>query len=188
MSPAPEVPPAGSPQARPRRKWLVAILTLVSLAIAAMWVYAFVFAPRDGVNPVRDKVWTDTVGARCTAASAQLKPLVFRTKITEGNKAQDLPAFVANLDKGYAIVHSMLDDIEQVPRTSDKAKVLVPQWMTDYRLWEKDLKDWIELLRAGKIAQFGVAVTETGIPVNERINTFATENRIKACSTDLLTA
>jgi hypothetical protein len=110
------------------------------------------------------------------------------TGATEGNKAQDLPAFVANLDKGYAIIHSMLDDIEQVPRTSDKAKVLVPQWMTDYHLWEKDLKDWIELLRAGKIAQFGVAVTETGIPVNERINTFATENRIKACSTDLLTA
>ena len=186
---SPDVQPAGADRgARPRRKWLIALLTLVSLAIAAMWVYAFGFAPRDGVNPVRDKAWTDAVGARCTEASEQLRPLVFRTKITEGNKDQDLPAFVAILDKGYAIIHSMLDDIERVPRTSEKAKVLVPQWMTDYRIWEKDLKDWIEQLRAGKIVKFGVAVTDTGIPVNERINTFATENRIKTCSTDLLTA
>ena len=173
---------------RPRRRWLTALLILIALAIAAMWVYAFVFAPRDGVNPVRDKAWTDAVGARCTSASEQLKPLVFRTKITEGNKAVDLPEFVARLDKAYAIIHGMLDDIEGYPRTSAKAKVLVPQWMADYRVWEKDLKDWIELLRAGNIAKFGVTVTDTGIPVNERLNTFATENRIKSCNTDLLTS
>ena len=34
----------------------------------------------------------------------------------------------------------------------------------------------------------GHTLLDTGIPVNERINTFATENRIKTCSTDLLTA
>ena len=177
-----------APGERPRRRWLTALLALVALAIAAMWVYAFVFAPRDGVNPVRDKAWTDAVGARCTAASEQLKPLVFRTKITEDNKAADLPEFVSRLDKAYAIINGMLNDIEAYPRTSDKAKVLVPQWMADYRLWEKDLKDWIEQLRAGQIVKFGVAVTDTGIPVNERINTFATENRVKSCSTDLLTS
>ena len=181
-------PSDGSVRERPRRRWLTALLTLVALAIAAMWVYAFVFAPRDGVNPVRDKAWTDAVEARCATASEKLKPLVFRTKITEDNKESDLPAFVTSLDKAYTIIDEMIDDIEAYPRISDKAKVLVPQWLADYRLWEKDLKDWIEQLRAGQIVKFGVAVTDTGIPVNERINTFATENRVKSCSTDLLTS
>lgn len=176
------------PVRRPRRRWLTALLALAALAIAGMWVYAFVFAPRDGVNPVRDKAWTDAVGARCSSASESLKPLVFRTKITESNKETDLPEFVTRLDKAYAIIDSMLDDIEGYPRSSEKAQVLVPQWIADYRIWEKDLGDWIEQLRAGQIVKFGVAVTDTGIPVNERINTFATENRVTSCSTDLLTS
>lgn len=172
---------------RSRRRWLTALLGVIALAIAAMWVYAFGFAPRGGVNPVRDKAWSDAAEARCALASDQLTPLVFRTKITEENKAKDLPVFVGVLDRSYAIIHSMLDDVERLPRTSEKAQVLIPQWMADYRIWEQDLKDWIEQLRAGTIAKFGVGVTDTGIPVNERINTFATENRILSCSTALLT-
>ena len=172
---------------RTRRRWLTAVLGVIALAIAAMWVYAFGFAPRDGVNPVRDKAWSDAAEARCSLASDQLAPLVFRTKITESNKAEELPVFVGILDRSYAIINSMLDDVERLPRTSEKAQVLVPQWMADYRIWENDLKEWIEQLRAGSLVKFGVAVTETGIPVNERINTFATENRILSCSTALLT-
>jgi len=172
---------------RTRGRWLTPLLVVIVLAIAAMWVYAFVFAPRDGVNPVRDKAWSDAAETRCALASDQLAPLVFRTKITEENKAEDLPAFVAVLDRSYSIIHSMLDDVERLPRASEKAQALIPQWMADYRVWEKDLKEWIEQLRAGTIVKFGVAVTDTGIPVNERINTFATENRILSCSTDLLT-
>lgn len=177
-------PPSGS--AAPRRWMVRAVIGVVILAIVVMWVYAFVFAPRGGVNPVRDKAWTDGAEALCAKASADLKPLVFTTKIAQDNKDQDLPAFVANLDQGYAIISTMLDGIEALPRTSEKSKVLVPQWMADYRMFQTNLHDWIEELRSGTIAQFGVGVTDTGIPVNERINTFASENRIKSCSTDLL--
>jgi len=170
----------------PPRQWVRILLSVVVLAIVAMWVYAFGFAPRGGVNPVRDKAWTDGADAICTQASAELKPLVFTTKIESDNVAEDLPAFVANLDKGYVIVSTMLDDLEALPRSSEKAQTLVPQWIADYRLFQKNLHDWIEELRTGKMAEFGVGVTDTGIPVNERINTFATENRIRSCSTDLL--
>jgi hypothetical protein len=162
------------------------VLAVAVLAILVMWVYAFVFAPRGGVNPVRDKAWTDGADVVCTGASANLKPLLFTTKISEDNRAEDLPAYVANLDKAYAIVSGMIDSLEALPRSSERAKVLVPQWIADYRLYQKNLFEWIEELRAGKIAKFSVAVTDTGIPVNERLNTFATENRIKSCNTDLL--
>lgn len=177
--------PHPTDKAAPRR-WVRALLSVIVLGLVAMWVYAFVFAPRGGTNPVRDKAWTNGAEALCTQASAELKPLVFRKRIEGKNKDEDLPDFVANLDQAYAIISKMLDGLEALPRTSDKAKVLVPQWITDYRVFQTNLHDWIEELRAGKIVEFGVGITDTGIPVNERINTFATENRIKSCSTDLL--
>ena len=65
--------------------------------------------------------------------------------------------------------------------------VLVPKWLAEYRIWQKDLTTWIDELRAGKFAKFAVSITDTGIPINERINTFAAENHIKTCGTDLLT-
>ena len=76
--------------------------------------------------------------------------------------------------------------LDAVPRTSDKAKVLVPQWLTDYRQWVADLRSWIDQLRQGQIIPFGVTITDTGIPIDERINAFATENRIKPCRIDQL--
>lgn len=173
-------------QQAPPRQWVRLVLAAVVLALIVMWIYAFFFAPRDGVNPVRDKEWTKAADALCTQASADLTPLVFKTRIEGTNKAADLPRFVANLDQGYAIISKMLDGLEALPRTSDKAKALIPQWLADYRMFQGNLHDWIEELRDGKIVEFGVGVTDTGIPVNERINTFAAENHIESCSTDLL--
>ncbi len=173
---------------RPRRLWLKVLLALASVAIAVMWVYAFVFAPRDGVNPVKDQAWTDGAEAVCSTTSQRLNELVFKVEINEGNKATDLPKYVANLDRGYALLAQMIDDIDALPRTSQKAKDIVPRWITDYRIFQEDLRLWIEELRAGRITKFAVSVTDTGVPVEERINTFAVENRIKICSTDYLTA
>ena len=173
-------------EAPPRRRWLTALLLTVVLLLAAMWVYAFGFAPRGGVNPVRDKAWTDGAQAVCLATGAQLAPLVFHTQITSSNKDLDVPKFVTNLDRAVIVVSGMLDQLDAVPRTSDKAKVLVPQWLTDYRQWVADLRSWIDQLRQGQIIPFGVSITNTGIPIDERINAFATENRIKPCRIDQL--
>jgi hypothetical protein len=170
-----------------RHGWVKYLLAVIVLAIAAMWIYAFVFAPREGVNPVKDDAWADGAEAACEAASERLEPLVFRTRISEGNKAEQLPGFVANLDQATAVLDDMLDEIEALPRSSERAQQLVPLWLADYRTFVADVREWTDSLRAGNIAEFGVTITDTGIPVDERINTFATENRIKACRTDYLT-
>jgi len=177
-----------APAPAPPRKWVRFLLLGVILLLAAMWVYAFVFAPRGGVNPVKDAAWTDGAKAICIATADRLEPLVFHTQVTEDNKATELPKFVANLDQGNAILSGMLDQIEALPRTSDKAKALVPLWLADYRNYVNDLRLWTDQLRTGHIAEFGVTKTETNIPVDERINTFATENHIKECRTDQLSA
>ena len=170
------------------RVWLKSLLALACVGIAAMWVYAFVFAPRDGVNPVKDPAWTDGAEAVCSSTSKQLNALVFKVEITGSNKDTDLPKYVENLDQGYALMTKMVDSLEALPRTSEKAIQIVPRWIADYRVFVEDLRLWIEELRAGRITKFAVSVTDTGVPVEERINTFAVENRIRICSTDYLTA
>ena len=173
---------------RPPRRWVRALLGLIMAAIAVMWVYAFIFAPRSGVNPVHDKAWAAGAKAACQQASAELKPLVFHTEINSSNQHQDLPQFVASLDRGASILTTMLDRIQALPRASDRSRALVPQWLGEYRTFVANLRDWTNQLRGGKIAPFAVNLTDTGVPINERLDTFATENRIDICATANLTA
>ncbi len=167
----------------PWHRWIKILLLAVVLLLAAMWIYAFVFAPRGGVNPVRDTAWTDGTEAACEAASVALQPLVFRTKINGESADTELPRFVANLDQVALVFDGMLDDIEALPRTSEKAQVLVPLWLAEYRQFVTDVRAWTDQLRQGERVEFSVTLTDTGIPIDERINTFATENRIKSCIT-----
>ena len=164
-------------------RWIRALLLLVVLALLAMWVYAFGFAPRAGINPVKDPGWTDGTQAACVDATAQLQPLIFKRKVED---TTDLQAYANNMDQAALVFDQMLDRIEALPRTSDRAVVVVPQWLADFRVWVKDLRAWTAKLHAGERAVFGVSLTDTGIPVDERINTFATENRIKDCRIDHL--
>lgn len=166
-----------------RHRWIKVVLLAVMLLLAAMWVYAFVFAPRGGVNPVRDPAWTDGAEAICNSAAADLQPLVFRTKINASSADTELPRFVGNLDQVAIVLDGMLDDIEALPRTSEKAQILVPLWLAEYRQFNADVRAWTDVLRQGQRIKFSVTLTDTGIPIDERINTFATENRIKSCIT-----
>jgi hypothetical protein len=180
---APEVP--GTIPA-PGRRWVKWLLVVVILALVAMWVYAFGFAPRGGVNPVKDRAWTDGAKAACVRASDSLQPFVFTDPIDSSTLSDKLPKYVGDLDQSAAVIDTMLDEIEALPRTSDRAQVLVPQWLAEYRQWLADLRAWIDELRAGRTPSFSVHQTDTGIPIDERINTFAIENRIKECRTDSL--
>jgi hypothetical protein len=164
-------------------RWLKAFLVLIVLTLIAMWVYAFGFAPRAGVNPVKDPVWTDGAQAACIDAATQLQPLIFKKKVQD---TTDLQAYATNMDQAALVFDHMLDTIAALPRTSDRAVVVVPQWLADFRIWVTDLRAWTQKLHAGERAIFGVSLTDTGIPVDERINTFATENRIKECRIDRL--
>lgn len=178
--------PGSSPAETPspgRHRLVMVVLGIIVLAIFSMWVYAFGFAPRDGVNPVKDPAWTEGARAACVNATAKLEPLKFTRKIESD---ADLADFAANLDPAFVVLDQMLDEIEALPRTSERAQVIVPQWVAEYRRWVQDLRDWGAQLKAGNRAPMSVSKTEGNIPIDERINTFATENRIKDCRTDFL--
>src|SRR5262245_11310725 len=60
-----------------RHRWVRIVLTVVVAAILAMWIYAFAFAPREGVNLVKDPPWVERAEATCAAYATKLEPLIF---------------------------------------------------------------------------------------------------------------
>src|SRR4051812_5715997 len=60
----------------PRRRWVTAILVVVCSLIAAMWVYAFGFASKQGVYFVTDKAWRTAADQICVRATQERLALV----------------------------------------------------------------------------------------------------------------
>jgi hypothetical protein len=75
----------------------------------------------------------------------------------------------------------MLDDITAVTPQDAKGQAIVPDWVADYRTLLDDRYRYAERLRNGD----DVAFTETairGVPITERIETFAGDNEMPSCA------
>jgi hypothetical protein len=62
-----------------------------------------------------------------------------------------------------------------------KGRELVPQWEHDYRTYIQNRRDFAAALRAGKSDPFAEAALD-GIPISEKISTFAGDNHMADCS------
>ena len=79
------------------------------------------------------------------------------------------------------LLSAMLDDVVAVPPADEKGRAIVPDWEADYRILLADRYAYAERLRNGE----NVAFTETavnGVPITERIETFAGDNEMPSCS------
>lgn len=172
----------GSPAQRKTRTGTKVLLTAAMGLIAAMWVYAFGFAPRESVNRIEDRAWSERAETRCATAK-------------EGRFAmQDLspmnPDDVEALRKKADIVEMATNDLESLidkiaadPPTDAKGRAIVPEWIADYRTYISDRRVFIDRLRTQtRRPDFNETEIE-GVPVSERINKFARENDMKSCQT-----
>jgi len=56
----------------------------------------------------------------------------------------------------------------------------VPEWISDYRTYIRDRRDYADTLRAGSIVEFSESIEE-GVPISERLAKFARENEMRSC-------
>lgn len=162
------------------RRFGTFILSVVCLAIAAMWVYAFVFASKEAVNKIGDQAWTQQANIRCLAAEQERLALADYRLISDpatGGLAQR----AVLVEKATDTLQRMLADLRQTLPTDEKGRALIPMWLSDYDTYIADRRAYAEQLRSGDNAPFAESTFE-GLPLAERIATFAGDNRMPACA------
>ncbi|MFZ9730333.1 MAG: hypothetical protein ACO3CX_01750 [Ilumatobacteraceae bacterium] len=156
------------------------ILSVVCVAIAAMWVYALFFASREAVNKIGDEAWTQRANARCLVAKNERLALAdYRLIDDVGPEA--LIGRAELVDRATDTIERMILDLRTTMPSDAKGQALIPLWLADYNTYIADRRAYAQRLRAGDNSPFAETTTE-GLPLSEKIATFAGDNRMKNCN------
>ncbi len=145
-----------------------------------MWVYAFGFASKEAVNKIADEAWTQRADARCLVAKNERAALADFRLITEAGQSALIER--ANLvDQATDTIERMISDLRDDSPADPKGQAIVPLWLADYDTYVADRRAYAALLRTGENPPFAESTFE-GLPLSERIATFAGDNRMKNCA------
>jgi hypothetical protein len=155
------------------------VIGLSIIGLVAMWVYAFGFASKEAVNKIDDQAWTQRAEEICKQAEEERLALADLRQISDAgpNALNDRADLV---DKATDTLEIAITKIAEVSPTDPKGKAIVPMWIADYIQLIKDRRDYTALLRTGVNEPFSESMFE-GLPISEKISTFAADNRMTSC-------
>ena len=175
-------PPTAPTDDAPSRRspWRYLIIAVVVL-FAGFWIWALFFASKQPINRIGDRAWAARAEAICVAADRQRVALADFRKM-EGADAALVDERADIVDHATDILEQMLDDVMATSPTDVKGQDLVPQWEDDYRAYISDRRLFTKSLReSGKNLPF-YETQVSGIPVSEKLEVFAADNRMATCS------
>lgn len=160
------------------------VISFVCGLVALMWVYAFIFAPRESINKIKDTAWQKRSQQTCLVAENKRFALQDLTAMS--------PTDETALKKKAVIVDLATDSVEiaintiakDIP-TDVKGKAIVPDWIKEYRLYIQNRRQFADALRTATRRPFFSENEIEGVPVSERLGKFARENEMKACQPPL---
>lgn len=164
-----------------RRRWVRAMLMLVCALIAAMWVYAFIFAPRRGVYLVTDKTWRTSADRICANAEQQRLALVDITQGYISNPTNEQMTQRADIvDRATNLLDGMINDVEALPLAAADDRERVTIFVKYYRVIIDDRRAYTARLRAFELEPYRETMVRGG-PVTNTVMDFTTGNAIPHC-------
>lgn len=160
------------------------VLSTACVLIAAMWIYAFGFAPRESINRIKDDSWKARSEERCQVAEDQR----FQQQDLSPMNPEDPAALKKKADLVEAATDSLERAIDQIARdipNDAKGQELVPQWVADYRRYISDRRAFARQLRTADRRPYFAESEVEGVPISERIGKFARENDMPTCQPPL---
>ena len=149
-----------------------------------MWVYAFGFASRESFNRIEDDAWKARSEARCLIAENERFALQDLGKMN----ANDTAALKKNaeiVDTATDSLERAIEDIAKDKPVGPKGQELVPQWISDYRIYIQNRRQFVDKLRTASTRPFFSETEVEGVPISERIGKFARENDMRTCQPPL---
>lgn len=164
------------------RRWALRALAVVgAVAFVAFWTWALFFASREAVNRIDDRAWAARAERICASADEQ------RLELSDDRSIADAgPELMREraeiVDRATEIIETMLDDVVTVAPTDPKGSDIVPRWEADYRDYLAGRRTYADdLRRTGENLPFYEPAVD-GIPVSERLETFAADNEMPSCA------
>jgi hypothetical protein len=169
---------APAPRKHPWLRWLIIV---VCVLIAAMWAYAFLWAPSKGVYRVDDNHWRSEAQIICQAATVQRLQLVDTDQgfIAHPTNAQMI-AHADVVDRATDILDKMLTDVVAVPVPTTRDQELIATFEKYYRVILSDRRAYTAKLRSFENANYEETSVDGG-PVTNVVTDFTSGNNIKAC-------
>ena len=170
-----------APAAPKSRRWVRALLTIVCLAIAAMWVYAFGFASKKGVYFVTEKSWRVSAEQICAVATQQRLALADTTQGYISNPTHEQMTQRADIvDRATDLVEGMVNDVEALPLAGIDDRERVAVFVKYYREIVSDRRAYTARLRSFELAPYRETLVN-GSPVTNTVIDFTTGNAIPHC-------
>ncbi len=162
----------------------IGLITLVSLFVV-FWTWALFFASKEAVNRIEDRAWAERAELICREATEERLSLADFRLIDGGDDAETVAARIREraeiVDRSTDIIGGMIDKVVAVDPADQKGREIVPLWEADYRTYIEDRYRYARQLReSGENLPF--YETADGIPISERIETFAGDNEMPACA------
>lgn len=173
---APPEPNGGKPAAWKRYGLLVLVL-----AFAAFWAWALFFASKEAVNRVGDRAWAARAEQICAAAQVEREALADYTRIDR--PTPELIRQRAELvDAATDMADAMLVEVLAELPTDAKGADIVPEWGADYRVYLADRRAYADELRGSGENLAFYETGRDGIPLSEKVATFAGDNEMPSCA------
>ena len=170
-----------APVERPPRTWVRLLLIGVVAVFVVFWTWALFFASKEAINKIDDTAWAERAELICQDANEQRLELADYRQIDE-----DSPGLIAEradiVDDATDIIEAMIGDVDAVTPADDKGQAIVPEWVAEYRSYIDARRTYAAQLRSSgeNLPFYEPAVS--GVPVSERLETFAGDNDMPACA------
>jgi hypothetical protein len=145
-----------------------------------MWVYGLFFASKESINKIGDEAWKVESEKICAVSEKERLALIDLRKVKDsGDNALSERSQI--IDKATDSLERAVNALTALTVADAKGRALVPLWLADYRTHISDRRAYSDDLRNGINEPFSETVTE-GLPISEKIATFAADNAIPSCA------
>jgi hypothetical protein len=168
----------------PRSRLGRAVITVVVVALLAMWGYVLFLAFGPGRQPPIDRLddpaFAEAGEARCAEAEAAVGDLPLASETPDAGDRADI------VDRADAVYAAMLDDLDELTTLAPAGdqRNRAEAWLADWRTYLGDRADYAEALRRDAGARLLVSEKAgEGRQITGWIDEFASANRMPSCVT-----
>ena len=176
-------PTPENPERRGRRlKLTTAAVGVVLLAIGAMWIYAWFFAPVGYIDRFKDTAWQARAEGICAATRQQILALPSAASFKDVEpKPEALAQRAAVIDQATVLLERQLADLRATEPTDETGRKGVGLWLADWDGYLQSRREQADRMRAGRDEPFSVK-EQGGAPVTLRMDEFAQTNAMPSCA------